>query len=144
MSGHRELEGQSEKRNPIDFALWKSAPAGHLMKWDSPWGLGFPGWHLECTAMSSKYLGSHFDIHGGGMDLLFPHHECEIAQSTVAHGHGPARYWMHNNMITINGQKMGKSLGNFITLEDFFSGKHKLLEQAYSPMTIKSEEHTSE
>ena len=137
MSGHRELEGQSEKRNPIDFALWKNAPAEHLMKWESPWGLGFPGWHLECTAMSSKYLGNQFDIHGGGMDLLFPHHECEIAQGNACNHVDPAKYWMHNNMITINGQKMGKSLGNFITLQQLFTGEHELLEQAYSPMTIR-------
>ncbi|AWW30401.1 cysteine--tRNA ligase [Echinicola strongylocentroti] len=137
MSGSRELDGQDEKRNPIDFALWKNAAPEHLMKWDSPWGVGFPGWHLECTAMSSKYLGDQFDIHGGGMDLMFPHHECEIAQGNAGHGHDPAKYWMHNNMITINGQKMGKSLGNFITLQELFKGKHDLLEQAYSPMTIR-------
>ncbi|QDH78090.1 cysteine--tRNA ligase [Echinicola soli] len=137
MSGSRELDGQDEKRNPIDFALWKNAAPEHLMKWDSPWGVGFPGWHLECTAMSSKYLGNQFDIHGGGMDLMFPHHECEIAQGNAGHGHDPAKYWMHNNMITINGQKMGKSLGNFITLQELFKGKHDLLEQAYSPMTIR-------
>jgi len=107
------------------------------MKWPSPWGLGFPGWHLECTAMSSKYLGTQFDIHGGGMDLLFPHHECEIAQGNACNHQDPAKYWMHNNMITINGQKMGKSLGNFITLQELFTGKHPLLEQAYSPMTIR-------
>lgn len=137
MSGSRELQGQTEKRNPIDFALWKKASPEHLMKWDSPWGTGFPGWHLECTAMSSKYLGKQFDIHGGGMDLLFPHHECEIAQGNACNHIDPARYWMHNNMITINGQKMGKSLGNFITLQELFSGNHKILEQAYSPMTIR-------
>ncbi|MBD8488406.1 cysteine--tRNA ligase [Echinicola sp. CAU 1574] len=137
MSGSRELDGQDEKRNPIDFALWKNASPEHLMKWESPWGLGFPGWHLECTAMSSKYLGNQFDIHGGGMDLMFPHHECEIAQGNAGHGHDPAKYWMHNNMITINGQKMGKSLGNFITLQELFTGKHDLLDQAYSPMTIR-------
>jgi len=133
----RELDGQSEKRNPADFALWKKATPEHIMHWPSPWSEGFPGWHLECSVMSEKYLGTQFDIHGGGMDLKFPHHECEIAQS-VAHNHAPAvRYWMHNNMITINGKKMGKSLGNFITLEEFFTGKHPLLEQAYSPMTIR-------
>ncbi|MHA7130845.1 cysteine--tRNA ligase [Algoriphagus namhaensis] len=137
MSGSRDLDGQSEKRNPVDFALWKNAAPEHLMKWDSPWGVGFPGWHLECTAMSSKYLGSQFDIHGGGMDLLFPHHECEIAQGNACNHQDPAKYWMHNNMITINGQKMGKSLGNFITLQELFQGKHDLLEQAYSPMTIR-------
>jgi cysteinyl-tRNA synthetase len=137
VSGSRELEGQGEKRNSVDFALWKNASAEHLMKWDSPWGIGFPGWHLECTAMSSKYLGTQFDIHGGGMDLLFPHHECEIAQGNACNHRDPAKYWMHNNMITINGQKMGKSLGNFITLQELFTGKHSLLEQAYSPMTIR-------
>ncbi len=133
----RELDGQSEKHNPTDFALWKKAAPEHIMHWPSPWSEGFPGWHLECSTMSEKYLGKEFDIHGGGMDLKFPHHECEIAQS-VAHNHAPAvRYWMHNNMITINGKKMGKSLGNFITLDEFFTGKHPLLEQAYSPMTIR-------
>ncbi len=133
----RELEGQEEKRNSIDFALWKKASPEHIMRWPSPWGDGFPGWHLECSAMSRKYLGDTFDIHGGGMDLIFPHHECEIAQSVAAEGHEAVRYWMHNNMITINGQKMGKSLGNFITLEELFSGSHHLLQQAYSPMTIR-------
>lgn len=137
MSGSRDLDGQSEKRNSVDFALWKNAAPEHLMKWESPWGIGFPGWHLECTAMSSKYLGTHFDIHGGGMDLMFPHHECEIAQGNACNHQDPAKYWMHNNMITINGQKMGKSLGNFITLQELFQGKHALLEQAYSPMTIR-------
>ncbi|TXE05911.1 cysteine--tRNA ligase [Algoriphagus aquimarinus] len=137
MSGSRTLDGQDEKRNSVDFALWKNASSEHLMKWDSPWGVGFPGWHLECTAMSSKYLGKHFDIHGGGMDLLFPHHECEIAQGNACNHQDPAKYWMHNNMITINGQKMGKSLGNFINLQELFTGSHKLLEQAYSPMTIR-------
>lgn len=137
MSGSRTLDGQDEKRNSVDFALWKNASSEHLMKWDSPWGVGFPGWHLECTAMSSKYLGKHFDIHGGGMDLLFPHHECEIAQGNACNHQDPAKYWMHNNMITINGQKMGKSLGNFINLQELFTGNHKLLEKAYSPMTIR-------
>ncbi len=137
MTGSRDLDGQGEKRNAVDFALWKNASSEHLMKWPSPWGLGFPGWHLECTAMSSKYLGTQFDIHGGGMDLLFPHHECEIAQGNACNHQDPAKYWMHNNMITINGQKMGKSLGNFITLQELFTGKHPLLEQAYSPMTIR-------
>ena len=133
----RELDGQTEKRNPADFALWKKAAPEHIMHWPSPWSEGFPGWHLECSTMSEKYLGKEFDIHGGGMDLKFPHHECEIAQS-VAHNHAPAvHYWMHNNMITINGKKMGKSLGNFITLDEFFTGNHPLLEQAYSPMTIR-------
>lgn len=133
----RQLDGQSEKKNSFDFALWKKASPSHIMRWPSKYSDGFPGWHLECTAMSARYLGQTFDIHGGGMDLLFPHHECEIAQSTIAHGHGPARYWMHNNMITINGQKMGKSLGNFITLEEFFTGNHALLTKAWSPMTIR-------
>ena len=133
----RELDGQSDKRNSFDFALWKQASPEHIMRWPSPWSDGFPGWHMECSAMSAKYLGEQFDIHGGGMDLMFPHHECEIAQSTAACGHDSARYWVHNNMITINGQKMGKSLGNFITLEELFTGNHKLLEQAYSPMTIR-------
>lgn len=137
VSGSRDLDGQTEKRNAVDFALWKNAAAEHLMKWESPWGIGFPGWHLECTAMSSKYLGKYFDIHGGGMDLMFPHHECEIAQGNACNHQDPAKYWMHNNMITINGQKMGKSLGNFITLQELFTGKHDLLEQAYSPMTIR-------
>ncbi len=133
----RELDGQSEKRNPIDFALWKKASPEHIMRWPSPWSNGFPGWHLECTAMSKKYLGETFDIHGGGMDLIFPHHECEIAQSVASEGHEAVRYWMHNNMITVNGQKMGKSLGNFITLEEFFTGNHEMLTQAYSPMIIR-------
>jgi cysteinyl-tRNA synthetase len=133
----RELDGQSEKRNPVDFALWKKASPTHIMRWDSPWSTGFPGWHLECSVMSTKYLGEEFDIHGGGMDLLFPHHECEIAQSTAAQGKESVRYWMHNNLITINGQKMGKSLGNFITLDELFSGNHKALEQAYYPMTVR-------
>jgi len=137
LSGSRDLEGQEEKRNSIDFALWKKASPEHLMKWTSPWGMGFPGWHLECTAMSGKYLGKKFDIHGGGMDLMFPHHECEIAQGNACNHEDPAKYWMHNNMITINGQKMGKSLGNFITLQQLFKGEHDLLEQAYSPMTIR-------
>lgn len=136
-SNTRQLDGQSEKRNPMDFALWKKASPQHIMRWDSPWSTGFPGWHLECSVMSTKYLGDEFDIHGGGMDLLFPHHECEIAQSTAAQGKESVRYWMHNNLITINGQKMGKSLGNFITLDELFSGEHKLLKQAYSPMTIR-------
>ena len=133
----RNLEGQEEKRSSVDFALWKKATPEHIMRWPSPWGVGFPGWHLECSAMSTKYLGEVFDIHGGGMDLLFPHHECEIAQSNAAQGKDAVKLWMHNNMITINGQKMGKSLGNFITLREFFSGEHKSLEKAYSPMTIR-------
>ncbi|MDD2550402.1 MAG: cysteine--tRNA ligase [Bacteroidales bacterium] len=137
ISSTRKLDGQDEKRNSIDFALWKKANPEHIMRWPSPWSIGFPGWHLECSAMSTKYLGEPFDIHGGGMDLVFPHHECEIAQSVAANGKEAVRYWMHNNMITINGQKMGKSLGNFITLEELFEGNHKMLTQAYSPMTIK-------
>lgn len=133
----RELEGQEEKRNRTDFALWKNAPPEHIMRWKSPWGEGFPGWHIECSAMSKKYLGETFDIHGGGMDLLFPHHESEIAQSTIAHGHAPVRYWMHNNMITINGKKMGKSYNNVIKLSELFTGTHPILEQAYHPMTVR-------
>ncbi len=133
----RQLDGQEEKRNSFDFALWKKASPEHIMRWPSKYSDGFPGWHMECSAMGRKYLGDRFDIHGGGMDLKFPHHECEIAQSTVANGHEPVKYWMHNNMITINGQKMGKSLGNFITLNDFFEGSHALLEKAYSPMTVR-------
>lgn len=133
----RELDGQSDKRHSYDFALWKKASPEHIMRWPSPWSDGFPGWHMECSAMSTRYLGERFDIHGGGMDLMFPHHECEIAQSTAALGHDSARYWVHNNMITINGQKMGKSLGNFITLDEFFTGSHPLLEQPYAPMTIR-------
>ena len=133
----RDLDGQSEKRRSCDFALWKKAQPEHIMRWSSPWSVGFPGWHMECSAMGCKYLGEEFDIHGGGMDLIFPHHEAEIAQSTAALGKESVHYWMHNNMITINGQKMGKSLGNFITLDEFFTGSHKLLSQAYSPMTIR-------
>lgn len=133
----RELDGQDEKHAPADFALWKKAQPEHIMRWPSPWSDGFPGWHCECTAMGRKYLGDHFDIHGGGMDLIFPHHECEIAQSVASQGDDMVTYWMHNNMITINGTKMGKSLGNFITLNEFFTGSHKLLEQPYSGMTIR-------
>lgn len=133
----RSLDGQSEKRNPLDFALWKKAAPEHIMHWPSPWSEGFPGWHLECSTMGEKYLGETFDIHGGGLDLMFPHHECEIAQSVAAQGHEAVRYWMHNNMITINGKKMGKSYNNFITLEQFYDGSHPLLEQAYSPMVIR-------
>ncbi len=133
----RELDGQQEKRNPLDFALWKKAAPEHIMHWPSPWSEGFPGWHLECSTMGRKYLGDTFDIHGGGMDLMFPHHECEIAQSVAAQGHDAVRYWMHNNMITIAGKKMGKSYNNFITLEQFFNGSHPLLEQPYSPMVIR-------
>jgi cysteinyl-tRNA synthetase len=133
----RDLENQEEKRNRQDFALWKSAPAGHIMRWTSPWGEGFPGWHIECSAMSTKYLGTQFDIHGGGMDLMFPHHESEIAQSMICNHHLAARYWIHNNMITINGKKMGKSYNNVIRLTDMFSGDNPLLTQPYHPMTIR-------
>ena len=133
----RQLDGVGEKHNQADFALWKKAQPEHIMRWKSPWSDGFPGWHCECTAMGRKYLGEHFDIHGGGMDLVFPHHECEIAQSVASQGSEMVKYWMHNNMITINGQKMGKSLGNFITLEQFFTGNHDSLEKAYGPMTIR-------
>ncbi|GAB4126572.1 MAG: cysteine--tRNA ligase [Raineya sp.] len=134
----RNLEGQEEKRNPADFALWKKAQPEHLMRWNSPWGVGFPGWHIECTAMSTKYLGETFDIHGGGMDLVFPHHECEVAQAKAANaGKSPVKYWMHNNMVTVNGQKMSKSLGNFISLDELFNGRHPLLSQAYSPMVVR-------
>jgi cysteinyl-tRNA synthetase len=133
----RDLEGQEEKHDRADFALWKAAPPEHIMRWTSPWGEGFPGWHIECSAMSTKYLGKQFDIHGGGMDLLFPHHESEIAQSTICNHVSPVRYWIHNNMITINGRKMGKSYNNVIKLTEMFSGNHPLLEKAYSPMTIR-------
>ena len=133
----RELENQDEKKNKVDFALWKKAPAEHIMRWQSPWGEGFPGWHIECSAMATKYLGKKFDIHGGGMDLQFPHHECEIAQSTVCNHELPARYWMHNNMITINGRKMGKSYNNVIKLSELFTGNHPELTQAYAPMTVR-------
>ena len=133
----RELAGREDKKNSFDFALWKKADTSHIMRWASPWSDGFPGWHLECSVMGAKYLGERFDIHGGGMDLLFPHHECEIAQSNAVTGHDQVNYWMHNNMITINGQKMGKSLNNFITLDEFFSGNHEALDSAYNPMTIR-------
>ena len=133
----RELDGVGEKRNQVDFALWKKAQPEHIMRWPSPWGDGFPGWHCECTAMGKKYLGEQFDIHGGGMDLVFPHHECEIAQAVASQGKPMVNYWMHNNMITIAGKKMGKSYNNFITLDEFFTGNHPLLEQAYTPMTIR-------
>ena len=135
--GRRTLEGKEEKKNSFDFALWKKASPEHIMRWNSPWSLGFPGWHIECSAMSNKYLGEHFDIHGGGLDLLFPHHECEIAQSKAANHCNPAKYWMHNNMVTINGKKMGKSLGNAINLNEFFTGDHALLTQAYHPITVR-------
>ena len=137
IGGTRELDGQEDKHASYDFALWKKAAPEHIMRWPSPWSDGFPGWHLECSAMSEKYLGKVFDIHGGGMDLMFPHHECELAQNTASRGCGGVRYWMHNNMITINGKKMGKSYGNFITLEELFNGTHPLLVQAYSPMTVR-------
>ena len=133
----RALDGQQEKRNPLDFALWKKASPEHIMHWPSPWSEGFPGWHLECSTMGEKYLGETFDIHGGGMDLMFPHHECEIAQSVAAQGHDAVKYWIHNNMITIEGKKMGKSYNNFITLEQFFKGDHPLLQQPYSPMVVR-------
>lgn len=133
----RDLDGQDEKRNKQDFALWKSAPPEHIMRWSSPWGEGFPGWHIECSAMATKYLGKQFDIHGGGMDLQFPHHESEIAQSTICNHEMPVRYWIHNNMITVNGKKMGKSYGNQITLTEMFSGNNPILERGYSPMTIR-------
>ena len=137
ISNTRELDGQDDKHSPYDFALWKKASPEHIMRWPSPWGEGFPGWHLECSAMSEKYLGTRFDIHGGGMDLMFPHHECELAQNMASRGTGGVNYWMHNNMIPIKGRKMGKSLGNFITLEELFTGRNSVLEQAYSPMTIR-------
>ena len=137
LEGTRTLDGQSEKKSPVDFAIWIKANPEHIMRWPSPWGEGFPGWHIECSAMSKKYLGETFDIHGGGMDLVFPHHEAEIAQSNASNGCNPANYWMHNNMITVDGKKMGKSLGNFINLEEFFNGSHEKLERAYAPMTIR-------
>lgn len=138
MSGSRDnLNSQEEKRNPLDFALWKKASPEHIMRWKSPWSDGFPGWHLECSAMSAKYLGNYFDIHGGGMDLMFPHHECEIAQSQACNHTDPVKYWLHNNMVTINGQKMGRSLNNFINLNEVFTGNNPLLDQAYSPMTLR-------
>ena len=137
LEGTRALDGQSDKRAPYDFALWKKAEPEHIMRWPSPWGEGFPGWHLECSVMGAKYLGEEFDIHGGGMDLMFPHHECEIAQNVASRGTEGVHYWVHNNMITIDGQKMGKSYGNFITLPQLFAGDHPKLEQAYSPMTVR-------
>jgi cysteinyl-tRNA synthetase len=137
LEGTRTLDGQSEKKSPVDFAIWKKASPEHIMRWSSPWGEGFPGWHMECSAMSEKYLGKTFDIHGGGMDLVFPHHEAEIAQSNACNDCNPVNYWMHNNMITVDGKKMGKSLGNFINLEEFFNGTHEKLERAYTPMTIR-------
>ena len=137
LEGTRALDGQSEKKSPVDFAIWKKANPEHIMRWPSSWGEGFPGWHMECSAMSEKYLGKTFDIHGGGMDLVFPHHEAEIAQSNACNNCNPVNYWMHNNMITVDGKKMGKSLGNFINLEEFFTGSHDKLERAYAPMTIR-------
>lgn len=144
LSTTRDLDGQTEKRNTYDFALWKKAQPEHIMRWPSPWSDGFPGWHIECSAMGTKYLGEEFDIHGGGLDLVFPHHECEIAQSAAALGHDTVHYWLHNNMITIDGKKMGKSYGNFITLDEFFNGSHinpntgeEMLAQAYAPMVIR-------
>ena len=137
LEGTRSLDGQGDKKAPYDFAIWKKAEPEHIMRWPSPWGDGFPGWHLECSVMGEKYLGEEFDIHGGGMDLMFPHHECEIAQNVASRGTQGVHYWVHNNMITINGQKMGKSLGNFITLTELFSGSHPKLSQAYSPMTVR-------
>ncbi len=137
LEGTRALDGQSEKKSPVDFAIWKKANLEHIMRWPSPWGEGFPGWHMECSAMSEKYLGKTFDIHGGGMDLVFPHHEAEITQSNACNNCNPVNYWMHNNMITVDGKKMGKSLGNFINLEEFFNGSHEKLEKAYTPMTIR-------
>jgi len=138
MNNTRDLDGQSEKRDPLDFALWKAADSSHLMQWPSPWGMGFPGWHLECSVMSTKYLGETFDIHGGGMDLKFPHHECEIAQNVGANGSArPVRYWMHGNMLTVNGRKMAKSEGNGFTPEELITGNHKLLDKGYTPMTVR-------
>ncbi len=137
LEGTRTLDGQGDKRAPYDFAIWKKAEPEHIMRWPSPWGMGFPGWHLECSVMGEKYLGHDFDIHGGGMDLMFPHHECEIAQNVASRGTQGVHYWVHNNMITINGQKMGKSLGNFISLPQLFSGDHPALTQAYTPMTVR-------
>ncbi|HNA31695.1 MAG TPA: class I tRNA ligase family protein, partial [Flavobacteriales bacterium] len=137
LTNTRDTEGMDEKRSPLDFAIWKKAEAGHLMHWPSPWGEGFPGWHLECSVMSTKYLGMTFDIHGGGMDLKFPHHECEIAQSVAADGQAPVRYWMHGNMLTVNGRKMAKSEGNGFTPEELVTGNHKLLERGYSAMTVR-------
>jgi cysteinyl-tRNA synthetase len=136
-SGTRSLAKQADKKESVDFALWKKATPMHMMRWSSPWGVGFPGWHNECSAMATKYLGAPFDIHGGGMDLLFPHHECEIAQTQAALKTDLATYWMHNNLVTINGVKMGKSLGNFITLDELFTGSHTRVDQPYSPMTLR-------
>ena len=137
VAGTRDLDGQEEKRSSLDFALWKNAKPEHIMKWTSPWGVGFPGWHLECSAMSTKYLGEQFDIHGGGMDLKFPHHECEIAQGKAATGLKPVRYWMHANMLTLNGKKMSKSTGNTLLPAELFSGENDLLEKAYDPIVVR-------
>ncbi|MEM9337383.1 MAG: cysteine--tRNA ligase [Bacteroidota bacterium] len=137
ISDTRDLDGQDDKKSPLDFALWKNAAPEHIMRWDTQWGSGFPGWHLECSVMSTKYLGEEFDIHGGGMDLKFPHHECEIAQNKGTHGHGGAKYWLHTNMLTVNGQKMSKSLGNSFLPRELISGEHELLNRGYSPMTIR-------
>lgn len=137
ISGSRELDGQEDKVSPLDFALWKKAASNHIMKWPSPWGEGFPGWHLECSSMSTKYLGDHFDIHGGGMDLKFPHHECEIAQSVAGLGTSPAKYWLHSNMLTVNGQKMSKSLGNSFLPDELFEGSHPMLQRGFSPMSVR-------
>lgn len=137
LSNTRELDGQTDKKNPLDFAIWKNASEDHIMRWPSPWGDGFPGWHLECTVMSTKYLGETFDIHGGGMDLKFPHHECEIAQSVGATGKKPVNYWIHTNMLTVNGQKMSKSLGNSFLPTELVTGDHKMLDQGYTPMTVR-------
>jgi cysteinyl-tRNA synthetase len=137
MESGRDLDSQDEKHEKIDFALWKKASPYHIMRWPSPWGDGFPGWHIECTVMSTKYLGETFDIHGGGMDLKFPHHECEIAQATGANGKSPVNYWLHSNMLTVNGQKMSKSLGNSFLPSELFAGNHPLLERGYGPMTVR-------
>lgn len=137
MSNTRDLDGQSDKRNPLDFALWKNAEPQHIMRWPSPWGDGFPGWHLECTAMSTKYLGKHFDIHGGGMDLKFPHHECEIAQNEASTGNSPVNYWMHANMLTLNGKKMAKSTGNNILPDELFSGENNILSKGFAPAVAR-------
>ncbi|MCX8491480.1 MAG: cysteine--tRNA ligase [Cyclobacteriaceae bacterium] len=137
LEGTRELDAQEEKKNAVDFAIWKAVTPSHIQRWPSPWGEGIPGWHLECSAMGTKYLGKEFDIHGGGMDLKFPHHECEIAQSVGAYGHSPVRYWMHSNMLTVNGEKMSKSKGNSFLPRELFAGEHPLLDKAYSPMSVR-------
>lgn len=137
IKSERDLDGQEEKKNTIDFALWKLAKPEHIMRWNSPWGKGFPGWHIECSVMSTKYLGSPFDIHGGGMDLKFPHHECELAQNVAAEDSEPVKYWLHTNMLTVGGQRMGKSVGNYISPAQLFSGDHAMLSKGYSPMTVR-------